>query len=307
MVNLRKNTSLPAHQDLSMEDRPGELWKDIPGFRKYFQISNFGRVKRKERQVRDTQGGVYTLPAMIRKAVVNKDLNMHARDWTYRLQIVLQYRNKKYSFQVARLVYFCFVKQFDLKDTSLVVSTLNVDGLDVRPDNLVLLTQAEKCRRPYSTGRQSSHLATNKFKLIAAIEASRQKTNIMVSQYDAEGNYLSTFHSITEAARQTGIGYASIAYAARLPARKAGGYYWRKGDANKINLKQVQEIIRKRQISYKEKKGVKVMQYDAAGNLVATFHAISDAAKKAGVSHKSISNAIRHGKPGAGGWIWRPA
>lgn len=302
---MRRDISLPAYQDLQMDDRPGEFWKDIPGFRKYFQISNFGRVKRKAREVRDAQGGMYTLPAMIRKAVVNKDRNMHAKDWTYRLQIVLQYKNKKYSFQVARLVYYCFVKKFDLKDTSLVVSTLNVNGLDIRPENLVLLTQAEKCSRPYHTGRQSSHLSTNKFKLIAAIEASRKKTNVMVSQYDTEGNYIATFYSITAAAQQTGINYASIAYAARLPARKAGGYYWRKGDANKINLKQVQEIIRKRQISYKEKKGMKVTQYNTEGKAIATFHAISDAAKKTGVSHKSITNAIKKGKPGAGGWIWK--
>lgn len=302
---MRSNISLPAYRDLNMQDRPGELWEDFPGFRKYFQLSNYGRVKRKAREVRDAQGGVYTLPAMIRKAVVNKDRNVHARDWTYRLQIVLQYQNKKYSFQVARLVYYCFVQPFNLKDTSLVVSTVNIDGLDIRPENLILLTLAEKCRRPYHTGRQTSHLSTDKFKLIAAIEASKKKTNIMVSQYDRTGHHIATFHSITEAARRTGICYASIAYAARLPARKAGGFYWRKGDANKVNLKEVQEIIHKRQAAYKIKKGVKVMQYDPAGNFVAVFHAISDAAKKVGVSHKSIANALKKGRPGLGGWIWK--
>lgn len=304
-MNTHLQISLPAYQDQSMEDRPGEEWKDIPGFKKYFQVSNFGRVKRLAREVRDAQGGNYTLPPAIRKAVVNKDRNMHAHDWTYRLQIVLQYKNKKYSFQVARLVYYCFVAPFDLKDMSLVVSTINVDGLDIRPGNLVLLTQAEKCKRPYHNGRQRSHLSTNKFKLIAAIEASKQKTKVMVSQYDAAGNYIATFDSITEAAHATNICYASIAYAAKLPARKAGGFFWRRGDANKVNFKQVNDIIKKRQQAYKEKKGIKVGQYDKNGAHIATFYAISEAARKAGVSHKSITNAIRRGLPSPGGWFWK--
>lgn len=304
-ANLRTDLTLPAYQDMTMEDRPGEHWKDIPGFKNCFQISSHGRIKRIARKVQDTQGGVYTLPAMIRKAVVNKDRNFHTQDWTYRLQIVLQYRNRKYSFQVSRLLYHCFVQPFNLKDHTLVVSTLNLDGLDLRPENLVLLTQSEKCRRPYHAGRQSSHLSTDKFKLIAAIEASKKKTNIMVSQYDAGGSYIATFPSITEAARSTDICYASIAYAARQPARKAGGFFWRKGDANKINLKQVQEIIRKRQALYREKKGIKVMQCDAAGNVIAFFSAISAAAKKTGISHKTIANALKRGDSGIGGHVWK--
>ena len=36
---------LLPHQNFSLEDMEGEIWKDIEGFEGYYQISNFGRVK----------------------------------------------------------------------------------------------------------------------------------------------------------------------------------------------------------------------------------------------------------------------
>jgi hypothetical protein len=298
------STLVPAYQDMQLEDRPGEHWKDIPNLKGYYQISNFGRVKRMARTVIDANGNTYVLPCSIRKAVVNKDRNIHAKDWTYRLQILLQFQNKKYSFQISRLVYYCFVQKFLLKDSSLVVTTRNQQGLDIWPENLLLLTQAEKCKRPYLSGRQRSPLSSNRMKLLEAIEASRKVTNIMVSQYHTDGRYIATFESITEAAHKTGICYASIAYAARLPARKAGGYYWRKGDANKVNLKQVSDILKQRQIIYKMKKGVGVAQLDMGGAILLKFYTISDAAKKTGISHKTISNALRNPEKTVGGYRW---
>lgn len=33
------------YQNLSLEDMPGEVWKDIPGFNGHYQASNMGRIK----------------------------------------------------------------------------------------------------------------------------------------------------------------------------------------------------------------------------------------------------------------------
>ena len=37
--------NLLPHQNLSLEDMDGEIWKDIEGFEGYFKISNLGRIK----------------------------------------------------------------------------------------------------------------------------------------------------------------------------------------------------------------------------------------------------------------------
>ncbi|GGH60181.1 hypothetical protein HNQ91_000793 [Filimonas zeae] len=294
-----------AYKDDCLENRPGELWKEIPGLHGDFLVSNFGRIKRVERQVVDSQGGIYKLPARIRKAQVNKDRNMRCHDWTYRLQVVLQVRNVKYSFQVARLVYHCFVEPFNLKDTTVNVTTRNGNGLDVRPENLILVSLREKAQRPYDTGRQLSHLQTDKYKLLEIVKASREKTSLMISQYDSKGLWLKTYPSIMEAYRNTGISYGNISKAVKRPASKAGGFYWRYGDGNKINLKEVHDHEKRRQRSYKEKQGRKVTQYDMEGNPVAWYSALSEAARKAKVSHKSITTHLKGLTRHAGGFLWK--
>ena len=37
--------NLLPHQNFSLEDMEGEIWKDIEGFEGYFKISNLGRIK----------------------------------------------------------------------------------------------------------------------------------------------------------------------------------------------------------------------------------------------------------------------
>lgn len=39
------------YQNLSLEDMPGEVWKDIPGWEGYYQASTLGRIKSLSRQV----------------------------------------------------------------------------------------------------------------------------------------------------------------------------------------------------------------------------------------------------------------
>lgn len=48
--------NIPPYRDQRIEDQPDELWKDIPGIEMDFQISNKGRVKRKERLTVDVLG-----------------------------------------------------------------------------------------------------------------------------------------------------------------------------------------------------------------------------------------------------------
>lgn len=305
MKNELPTTAIAAYKDDTLEDRPDEIWKEIPGLNGHFLISNWGRIKRTARQIQDSQGGVYTLPAKIRKAQVNKDRNMRCHDWTYRLQVVLQVRNVKYSFQVVRLVYYCFVEAFNMKDTTINVTTRNGNGLDVRPDNLMLVNLYEKAQRPYDLGRQRSHLQTDRYKLMQIVQASKAKTSLMISQYDNTGAWLKTYPSMMDAFRTTGISYGNISKAVKRPASKAGGYYWRYGDGNKINLKEVHECEKRRRRSYKEKQGRKVTQFDLQGNPLAWYGALSEAARKAKISHKSITTHIKGITRHAGGFLWK--
>lgn len=44
------------YQNLSLEDMPCEIWKDIPGWEGFYQVSNYGRIKSSKRTISDKNG-----------------------------------------------------------------------------------------------------------------------------------------------------------------------------------------------------------------------------------------------------------
>lgn len=90
---------LLPHQNLSLEDMEGEIWKDIEGYDGYYQISNLGRVKSLGRLM--WRGYVYRMSKdKIRKIKVN-------RIGYIRLKLWLEGKFK--TFSVHRLVALNFI------------------------------------------------------------------------------------------------------------------------------------------------------------------------------------------------------
>jgi hypothetical protein len=65
--------------------------------------------------------------------------NTYVSDFTYQLAAHLTLERKEYHISIRRLVYYCFVKSFDLKDTSILIVSKKGNGLDIRPENLLVL------------------------------------------------------------------------------------------------------------------------------------------------------------------------
>lgn len=57
---------------LQTENIPGEVWKDIIGYEDTHQVSNYGRVRTKDRIVKYTNGKVYCYRSKILRVRVNK-------------------------------------------------------------------------------------------------------------------------------------------------------------------------------------------------------------------------------------------
>ena len=55
------------YQNLSLEDMPGEVWKDIPGWEGYYQVSNMGRAKSVARINIHKDGSTHLIKERIRK------------------------------------------------------------------------------------------------------------------------------------------------------------------------------------------------------------------------------------------------
>jgi NUMOD4 motif/NUMOD1 domain len=305
MDTLSKNNLPASHRDSNINDRPGEIWEDIPGLDGLYRVSNQGRIKRLDREIHDSQGGHYILAGRIIIPSINFSPNKITRDQTHRLQVTLQISRKKRSFMVHRLVYYCFVNHFPLEDMMLNVVPKNGDGLDVRPSNLLLLEVQERCVRTYDKGRLLSPMAMDPQNIVKAVKASTLVNSKEVSQFDKNGKWIATYESTMDASRVTGIANSSISSAAKRPSSKRGSYYWRFGHKKILDIKEIEVLTQKRNQSYKKLKGIKVTQFDLEGHPITFYEALSEAAKVNHISHKCITDHLKGKSRQAGGFLWK--
>lgn len=124
-----------------MEEIKVEIWKDIKDFPNY-QISNFGRVKSKERI---TNVGIKNVKEIKREEKILK-LFHNKKGYT---QTIL-YRDKKpYPVKIHRLVANAFIPNPENKPQ---VNHIDGDKNNNRIDNLEWCTQAENIQHSYKTG-----------------------------------------------------------------------------------------------------------------------------------------------------------
>jgi hypothetical protein len=91
--------NLLPHQNLSLEDIEGEIWKDIDGYDGCYQISSFGRVKSLSREMFNGKCYFYS-----------KEKILKVQNHTHGYYVIgITYNNKKNSFYVHRLVAHYFI------------------------------------------------------------------------------------------------------------------------------------------------------------------------------------------------------
>lgn len=290
------------YQNRSLKNMKGEQWEDIPGADGYYQVSNFGRLKRLKRETVTKRGFLITYKEMIIAPRVMKSFNTYMSDITHQLSAHFTIEVKKYHIPVRRLVYYCFVKPFDLKDSSINIVSKKGNGLDIRPDNLLMITAKDRWKRVITKKRIVLEFRTPDVHHKGML-ASLKSTCKQISQYNRKGRKIKTFPSTMEAHRQTGINNSHIANAATGREQTAGGYFWSYGSSKRFD---VNSFLEKRLISFKEKKGTKVSQYDLKGNCIAQYLTLTDAANAVGAkSYMSISAVIRGISRSAFGYTWR--
>jgi len=294
------------YQDLSLENIKGERWRDIPGLEMYCKISSFGRLKRLQYELEYSDGRLYIKPEMIIKPVVMKLPNGFTNDNIYFLRATITLYGQVYNYSLARLVYNCFNKPFDMADESIVILTKNGNGLDIRPVNLKIASHSDKQQRIFNLKRRAALLPGESGKL-KAITNSQKVNSKPVTQYNKKGKKIKTYPSVAAATRATGISQSHISNIARGIEFSAGGYCWRYGKKATINMGPMLELVELRRKRKVEKFGKKVTQYAMNGNRLAKYACISDASKATGVTTGEISKVITPGnnRTSAGGFYWK--
>ena len=153
------------YKNLSIEDIPGEIWKDISGYEGLYQVSNYGRVKGLERQVRSSTSktGYRTIKAII--------LQQQTPNYEHRVSLAKD--NKHKAFYVYILVAQAFIPNpFNKKFVKLIVPIENggntaADNLQWCENNSYNITNRKprtadkKPRKPRATNKKSNSETIN--------------------------------------------------------------------------------------------------------------------------------------------------
>ncbi len=121
----------PACMNLSLNDLPGEYWKPVPDLEQYFAISNKGRVKRLNTW---THGKT---PTFWKEHIMSLSVRKSGNE-KYALYITLASEGRTYSVTIIRMLYYCFIEQFDLKNKTLIVQNASYPHWDIDISKITL-------------------------------------------------------------------------------------------------------------------------------------------------------------------------
>ena len=216
---------LPAYQNKSLIDIPGEEWKDIPDFEGYYQASTMGRIKSLDRIIPHPRLYQQFVAGRILSQKVNKNQNVKTDEPTIDLGVTLALENQQYYANTRRLIYKTFIDpHLDYKKNGLYVINNDGDGYNNQPENLVLVTKSEKQLRAVARGRVLPSI-------LKTADRSNWKKNYStskpVAQYDLHGNFIKQYPSVREASRQTKIEDKAIIQVAKGMYKQWNGFVWK--------------------------------------------------------------------------------
>lgn len=172
-----------------------EIWKDIPGYEGYYQVSNLGRVRSLDRVIIRKGNHKQTWRGCTLK---NKT---YSNGYKFVILTTPEYGAK--SKLLHRLVAIAFIPN---PNGLPQINHKNEDRTDNRVDNL------EWCTAKYNInyGNRSAKHRLTQIK--------------RVFQFTLDGTFVAEYDSVTDASRITGIG--NIAAACRNKYSRAGGFLW---------------------------------------------------------------------------------
>lgn len=291
---------VPHYKNKDLKNIKGEIWKDIPGLEGYGMISNFGRVKKLAYETYDKTGTLRHYKERVQAQKIVTYFNQFKKDKRGHLSSRIQIEGVCYSLSVGRIVYYCFVETFDLSDKSIYITYKDYNALNPTPENLLKTDLSGLQQHIIKAGRKDLHFGHSAENQKVFSKMGREVNIKKVSQYDMDGNYLSTYESLSEAAEKTGISTSGISAATN--GRKlltAGGFIWRFGASErKVAVKEIHKAIR-------ATKGAPVTRYDLSGKMIKTYYNIARAADELSLPRRTLSMAVNGKILVYAGFIWR--
>lgn len=281
--------------NLSLEDMEGEVWRKLPFYEDYIEVSNLGRIKRLSR-LQESKGTTYQDREMIAMPTVQVRPLSSGMDirLMFQLKVTFMEQGRKRSLvvkpMIAKAVYSAFVKPVVFGSDWPKIHFKDGDRLNVRLDNL------EGRHSPLNNAEKRGKLALPKVH-------HTQKKNIVarkvISRFGPDGKYICTYSSIAEAGIAVHL-YPSSISSVRDKPLMAGGYFWRSGN----DMSPISEAIMEQ---HRQSGGYpkRVEQYTPEGKYIATYSSISEAACKLKCSTGLIHQVLHRKCKLAKGFVFK--
>ncbi|MBT2620059.1 NUMOD4 domain-containing protein [Chryseobacterium sp. ISL-6] len=192
----------------SIESLAGEEWKPIENFENY-AISNYGRIKSRERWVTNPNGVKRKVLDSIKKPHVFRYFNKYLKTHFYNVRCTLSLEGKKHGKSVPRLVYYHFVEKFDVNDNSFFISFKDDNRFHVHSSNLEKLSVSDVHYKTLRSGR-----------------GNKGDYEQAVNQYTPTGDLVASFESIYDASEALGISHTNILPVINRKRLTAGKFRW---------------------------------------------------------------------------------
>lgn len=191
-----------------------EIWKNAVGYESLFEVSNFGRIKSKDRHIVVKNHG-QEYPGIKKGKLLSPGITNKG----YR---VINVPNGKYKHKLVflhRMIAMTFIPNPNNKPQ---VNHIDGDKLNNRVDNLEWVTCAENIQHAYKTGLNPGP------KPWKGKYGKDHFRSIPVSAYDRAGNLVKEYENLTIAAHDVGMDSPTHISACLHGRRKtAKGYVWR--------------------------------------------------------------------------------
>jgi len=225
-ISLRKKLGLIDRkypfEDMDLLDLEDEIWLPVPDYEEYYLVSNLGRIKKLSRWVFFNDGRKRFEAEKIVKQRIFQTKPDNGKPGLFSLAFCLHIEKHSQTKITSRIVYSAFIKKLKpIKDDHLLVLHYDLDGFNNRLENLYLATSKEFIKRNIEVGRRCDW----QNKTAPKTRPINRKIK-PVSQFSRDGQFIASFPSIREAARQTGVGDKSIIDTAKGKQLGAKGFIW---------------------------------------------------------------------------------
>lgn len=261
---------------LALTDAGIEIWKPVPGYEGYYEISNLGRVKSIDRCV-SCKGH----PHHVREHI--KSTTLTATGYP---AVSLSKNRKVVQIPIHQILMGAFVPK-PIEATE--IDHINTIKTDNRFQNLRWVTHKEN---------MNNSITIQHFKADVNSEEQKQRrlytrklnggrtAPITVYQYTKEGAFVALYSSTFEAQRATGIHCTAIRRVLDDSTQAAGEYIW---------FTSPQENVHYTRRLPKNTKPI--IQYDLEGNLLKEWDSATDIKRGLGFNNTMIAKSIAHNHP----------